>query len=179
MSETHCAVCGRLLTNPHSVRRGIGPVCWKNIHELEEEEMQKLEDLDELTKYVCPLCGKIIAKPDTPYNNYRGMLAIHVKHAHEELWKGELKKTLDEFRKKIYKHLVEDTPYYDLIGWAKEDPKMLAAFWRLVQPMYIQVKREEPSPKRDRVLRKLEKARSHYLTKRVRDYYAYMKEWKK
>jgi len=27
--EVHCRVCGRLLTNGVSVRRGIGPVCWR------------------------------------------------------------------------------------------------------------------------------------------------------
>lgn len=26
--STHCAECGRLLTDPVSVQRGIGPVCW-------------------------------------------------------------------------------------------------------------------------------------------------------
>ena len=32
MSEvTRCSVCGRLLTAPLSIRRGIGPVCLKKI----------------------------------------------------------------------------------------------------------------------------------------------------
>lgn len=27
--EIHCRICGRLLTNGVSVRRGIGPICWR------------------------------------------------------------------------------------------------------------------------------------------------------
>ncbi len=30
--ETRCRVCGRLLTHPTSVARGIGPVCWANMN---------------------------------------------------------------------------------------------------------------------------------------------------
>ena len=26
--STHCLVCGRILTDPESVRRGVGPVCY-------------------------------------------------------------------------------------------------------------------------------------------------------
>ncbi|HUW44785.1 MAG TPA: DUF6011 domain-containing protein [Dehalococcoidia bacterium] len=29
--ETRCRVCGRLLTVPESVDRGIGPVCWARL----------------------------------------------------------------------------------------------------------------------------------------------------
>ena len=32
MSEVRCRRCNRRLTNPKSVSRGIGPVCWKHIH---------------------------------------------------------------------------------------------------------------------------------------------------
>jgi len=32
MSETRCRRCNRLLTNPKSISRGVGPVCWKHIH---------------------------------------------------------------------------------------------------------------------------------------------------
>jgi len=30
-SETKCMICGRLLTDPVSVKRGIGPVCYAAI----------------------------------------------------------------------------------------------------------------------------------------------------
>ena len=29
--EAHCMICGRPLTNPVSVKRGIGPVCYAAI----------------------------------------------------------------------------------------------------------------------------------------------------
>lgn len=32
MSEVRCRRCNRALTNPKSVSRGVGPVCWKHIH---------------------------------------------------------------------------------------------------------------------------------------------------
>ena len=32
MIEVRCRRCGRVLTNPKSVSRGVGPVCWKHIH---------------------------------------------------------------------------------------------------------------------------------------------------
>lgn len=46
--ETRCRVCGRLLTAPLSVRRGVGPVCWgrlKTNYTLEDysEEAEALE----------------------------------------------------------------------------------------------------------------------------------------
>jgi len=37
--ETRCSVCGRRLTAPVSVDRGIGPVCWARLqknHTLED-----------------------------------------------------------------------------------------------------------------------------------------------
>lgn len=27
MASAHCSICGRELTNPESIKRGIGPVC--------------------------------------------------------------------------------------------------------------------------------------------------------
>lgn len=173
MSETHCAVCGRLLTDPDSVRRGIGPVCWKNIMELDEEEMQKLETVEDLTKYICPICGQIIAKPGTASHTFKGMLAMHIKGTHSLDWEGSLKKTLNTLRKKVYEEITQD--YYYM---AKDrDAREIASFWRLVQPMYIQLKREEPSPKRDLALDRLESAREAFTSKKVYDYYQYMKEW--
>jgi len=31
MESTNCRICGRLLTNPVSVERGVGPVCWARL----------------------------------------------------------------------------------------------------------------------------------------------------
>jgi len=28
----YCARCGRVLTNPKSIKRGYGPKCWERIH---------------------------------------------------------------------------------------------------------------------------------------------------
>lgn len=28
IAATTCKICGRRLTNPESVKRGVGPVCW-------------------------------------------------------------------------------------------------------------------------------------------------------
>ena len=32
MSEVRCRRCNRRLTNPKSIARGVGPVCWGHIH---------------------------------------------------------------------------------------------------------------------------------------------------
>ena len=32
MVSTTCRICGRLLTVPKSVERGIGPVCWSRLN---------------------------------------------------------------------------------------------------------------------------------------------------
>ena len=42
MGSTRCRVCGRLLTNPKSVERGIGPVCWVRLQE--EGASEEAED---------------------------------------------------------------------------------------------------------------------------------------
>jgi Family of unknown function (DUF6011) len=31
LQSTHCRICSRELTDPESVRRGIGPVCWQKL----------------------------------------------------------------------------------------------------------------------------------------------------
>ena len=41
MKSTRCRVCGRLLTNPVSVERGIGPMCWSRLQEDDAEEAEK------------------------------------------------------------------------------------------------------------------------------------------
>ena len=33
LTSGNCFVCGKLLTDPESIGRGIGPVCWKSINE--------------------------------------------------------------------------------------------------------------------------------------------------
>jgi hypothetical protein len=38
MKKERCMMCGRILTNPESIARGIGPVCYR--------------------KYVCSLSGR-------------------------------------------------------------------------------------------------------------------------
>jgi len=51
------------------------------------------------TKRVCPVCGKIIARPDTARSSFRGMLAMHIKARHADLWQGDLGTTLDYLAK--------------------------------------------------------------------------------
>jgi len=31
-AKAYCAKCGRVLTDPKSIKRGFGPKCWKKIH---------------------------------------------------------------------------------------------------------------------------------------------------
>ena len=38
MDSTKCHICGRQLTNPVSVERGIGPVCWAHMKKWEVGE---------------------------------------------------------------------------------------------------------------------------------------------
>lgn len=58
--ETTCRVCGRRLTDPESVRAGIGPVC---------AEKQKKQDLMErfIEESMCPECGKQSLYADSLY----------------------------------------------------------------------------------------------------------------
>uniref|UniRef100_A0A6M3LZU7 Uncharacterized protein n=1 Tax=viral metagenome TaxID=1070528 RepID=A0A6M3LZU7_9ZZZZ len=71
--ETHCSVCGRLLTAPLSVKRGIGPVCWAKMHRnntLEEytEEGSMLATKNLLQRHqgtlTCKGCGQPIREGD-------------------------------------------------------------------------------------------------------------------
>ena len=32
MNVIRCRRCNRVLTNPKSISRGVGPVCWRHIH---------------------------------------------------------------------------------------------------------------------------------------------------
>ena len=48
-----------------------------------------------LKEYVCPICEKGMANPQSTMNSFRGMLAIHIKHKHKDIWKGTLKDTLE------------------------------------------------------------------------------------
>uniref|UniRef100_A0A6M3LYZ3 Uncharacterized protein n=1 Tax=viral metagenome TaxID=1070528 RepID=A0A6M3LYZ3_9ZZZZ len=71
--ETRCRVCGRLLTAPLSVERGIGPVCWARLHRnhtLEDypEEDSVLATKNLLQRYqgtlTCRGCGQPILEGD-------------------------------------------------------------------------------------------------------------------
>lgn len=52
MSNTNCRVCGRELTDAESVKRGIGPDCWRMV----EKGVLDNEDSDD-TQYVPPLAN--------------------------------------------------------------------------------------------------------------------------
>jgi len=43
MESTRCRICGRLLTNPKSVERGIGPVCWARLKAGQIKEPEEAE----------------------------------------------------------------------------------------------------------------------------------------
>jgi len=47
---TRCAICGRELTDPDSVKRGIGPVCAENLKKRIEEAKEKNHTLDTFCK---------------------------------------------------------------------------------------------------------------------------------
>jgi len=48
MDGATCRICGRELTNPVSVEREIGPVCWTRIHQAakdyQETHLDEAED---------------------------------------------------------------------------------------------------------------------------------------
>lgn len=35
----------------------------------------------------CPHCGKPIAKMSTPIHTFKGLLSMHIKHKHPEIWR--------------------------------------------------------------------------------------------
>lgn len=41
VSHGTCAVCGRRLTDPESVRRGMGPVCYRRTHRQDRQKQQE------------------------------------------------------------------------------------------------------------------------------------------
>lgn len=47
VSHGTCAVCGRRLTNPESVRRGVGPVCYRrmNRQDFQKQQEERIEKL--------------------------------------------------------------------------------------------------------------------------------------
>ena len=70
---TRCHICGRRLTDPDSVKRGIGPVCWRRLKIIqkldefyEEHSITALEtpafEADPLP--TCPVCGKVSPNPN-------------------------------------------------------------------------------------------------------------------
>lgn len=42
---THCKKCGRKLTDPRSIKRQCGPICWKKleVHDIQVEVLEKKE----------------------------------------------------------------------------------------------------------------------------------------
>lgn len=44
LAPTHCAKCGRPLSNPVSVSRGIGPVCYGGTHDSGDERVSEFRD---------------------------------------------------------------------------------------------------------------------------------------
>jgi len=74
----NCEICGRELTNPLSIQRGIGPVCWSKIWllallqstsifdqgaETNKDDYPPLEHyLAQITRWDCPLCGSDLHK---------------------------------------------------------------------------------------------------------------------
>jgi len=58
--ETRCRVCGRRLTDPDSVKKGIGPVCAENL-----KKQWLLEKF--IAESTCPECGKQSLYTDSLY----------------------------------------------------------------------------------------------------------------
>ena len=58
--STTCRVCGRRLTDPESIKAGVGPICAENLRK--QELMDKW--IEEST---CPECGKANLYPDSLY----------------------------------------------------------------------------------------------------------------
>lgn len=44
--STTCRICGRALTHPESVKRGIGPTCWKRLNQALKDHGLKEEPED-------------------------------------------------------------------------------------------------------------------------------------
>jgi len=138
---------------------------------MNENEFNKLRTIDDLIKHICPFCGRVIARKDTPYANYRGMLALHIKSKHPDIWRGFLDATMDAVRKNAYHILQQPT----LETWSNAldgyDAKQLAGGWKLMQPIYVQLLREEPSPIRDDLIEKLKLLRDHVNQDDIIEYY--------
>ena len=48
MEPVKCSVCGKLLTDPDSIKRGIGPVCYDNIVKDRQRERKEREENDRM-----------------------------------------------------------------------------------------------------------------------------------
>ena len=46
MSSLYCVICGRSLTNPTSIARGIGPVCYSHKIEELDSRRDRMDDFD-------------------------------------------------------------------------------------------------------------------------------------
>ena len=172
----HCAVCGLPLKVSESIRRGIGPVCYKKL--LEMDDADKLMEVDETIKHICPFCGVSVAKPGTSDNSYSGMLALHIKHKHPDVWRGFLDATMEAVRRDAQLILSSASVEKWEASLAQYDAAQLAGTWRIMAPIYHQLLMEEPSPRRNDLVVKLQALRDAVTYGGVKDHYdKVMKEW--
>ena len=92
---THCGCCGRELTDPESVERGIGPICWKKLDsewkDAIEEERKKgskednqyptLLQYQRLIKGQCKCGGKLM-----PLDHYEHKGGYFIKDFEKRQW---------------------------------------------------------------------------------------------
>jgi len=74
LPATHCAICGRPLTDPESVRRGIGPICWSGGDGAEEQHSEP----HDFTLFE-PLADGVILKRDEVgvWTNVQHHVVVH------------------------------------------------------------------------------------------------------
>lgn len=140
MSVVRCARCNIPLSDPRSVRRGYGPICWGRIHGIEDDGMAEgFERVSAVIENVCPICGKPLFIGDNlRYIKFRVLLAEHLLKDHPSLWQGSLDRSLDVRRKEKLQYMYNCS----LDDWREEveswPPPKLAAFYQLMEPVYAQ-----------------------------------------
>lgn len=97
---SHCEICGRKLTNPISIARGIGPICWGKVflHPL----LRITEFLDQgprtnndnyptldsylraITRWNCPGCGTDLHDAEIHHHKHEDGWSLH--GFHEKQW---------------------------------------------------------------------------------------------
>jgi hypothetical protein len=75
-ATTTCARCGRQLTNPVSVQRGYGPVCWGKINHAKGDTMYEFEDI----QLNVPLEEGIILRRSGPRMEAESRISTNVPH---------------------------------------------------------------------------------------------------